>query len=110
MVILISSAVRSPISRLYLRLICWRIASSILSPATRTEREKTTARERNHRHLGGTAADVHDQVGRWFGDRQPPLRSRLPSAPRSSIPRATPADSAASHTARFSTAVMPDGT
>src|SRR5216684_4250029 len=33
-----SSAVRSPISRLYLRLMCWIIASSILSPATRTDR------------------------------------------------------------------------
>src|SRR5581483_4660394 len=40
MVILISSAVRSPTSRLYLRLMNWAIASSILSPPTRTEREK----------------------------------------------------------------------
>src|SRR5229473_1711399 len=37
-----SSAVRSPISTLYLCLICSAIASSILSPATRTERENTT--------------------------------------------------------------------
>ena len=41
MVILISSAVLSPTSRLYFRLINWAIASSILSPPTRTEREKT---------------------------------------------------------------------
>ena len=38
MPILMSSAVRSPMRRLYLRLMCWMIASSILSPATRTER------------------------------------------------------------------------
>ena len=42
MVILMSSAVCSPINRLYLRLICWMMASSILLPATLTEREKTT--------------------------------------------------------------------
>src|SRR6516225_5981182 len=41
MVIFISSAVRSPMSRLYLRLMCWMNASSILSPATRTERGNT---------------------------------------------------------------------
>ena len=39
--ILISSAVRSPISRLYLRLMYWMIASSILSPPTRTLLAKT---------------------------------------------------------------------
>ena len=38
MVVLITSAVRSPISRLYLRLIYWMMAESILSPATRTDR------------------------------------------------------------------------
>src|SRR6185369_9103118 len=36
-----SSAVRSPTSRLYLRLMYWTIASSILSPPTRTDLEKT---------------------------------------------------------------------
>ena len=36
MVILSNSAVRSPMSRLYSRLMCWVIASSILSPPTRT--------------------------------------------------------------------------
>ena len=34
---MITSAVRSPIKRLYLRLMYWTIASSILSPATRIE-------------------------------------------------------------------------
>src|SRR5208337_982484 len=38
MVVFISSAVLSPISRLYLRLICWRMSWSILSPPTRTDR------------------------------------------------------------------------
>ena len=42
MVILISSAVRSPTSRLYFRLMYWMIASSILSPPTRTDFENTT--------------------------------------------------------------------
>src|SRR4029453_10364370 len=41
MVILISSAVRSPTSRLYFRLMYWTIASSILSPPTRTDFENT---------------------------------------------------------------------
>ncbi len=39
--ILISSAVRSPISRLYLRFTYWMIASSSLSPPTRTLLAKT---------------------------------------------------------------------
>ena len=41
MVILMSSAVRSPTSRLYFRLMYWTIASSILSPPTRTDLENT---------------------------------------------------------------------
>ena len=38
---LMSSAVRSPISRLYLRLMYWTIASSILSPPTRIDFDST---------------------------------------------------------------------
>jgi hypothetical protein len=38
---LIVSAVRSPMSRLYLRLMYWTIASSILSPATRIDFDST---------------------------------------------------------------------
>src|SRR6266542_1473219 len=36
-----SSAVRSPMSRLYLRLMCWTMASSILSPPTRIDLDMT---------------------------------------------------------------------
>ena len=36
-----SSAVRSPMSRLYLRLMYWTMASSILSPPTRIDLDST---------------------------------------------------------------------
>ena len=109
MVILISSAVRSPTSRLYLRLMYWTIASSILSPPTRTELEKTMPAERDHRDLGGAAADIDDHVAGRLGDRQPGAdrrRHRL----LDQVDFARAADSADSRTARFSTSVMPNGT
>jgi hypothetical protein len=49
-------------SRLYLRLMYWMIASSISLPATRTERAVDDAGERDDRDVGGAAADVDDHV------------------------------------------------
>src|SRR6266850_7065304 len=69
MPILISSAVRSPMSRLYLRLMCWMIASSILSPPTRTLFAHD-AGAADHRDVGRAAADVDDHVAGGLADGQ----------------------------------------
>src|SRR5229473_4009693 len=65
-----SSAVRSPISTLYLHLIYSVIASSILSPPMRTEREKTHSGKRNHGDLGSTTTDIDNHVARGLGNRE----------------------------------------
>src|SRR5712675_491281 len=70
MVILINSAVRSPMSRLYLRLMYWMIASSILSPPTRNALRADDASEADHRDVGRAAADVDDHVAGGLGDGQ----------------------------------------
>ena len=109
MVILISSAVRSPTRRLYLRLMNWAIASSILSPPTRTERENTIP----EREITATSvvpppiSTIIFPVGSVIGKPEP-----MAAAIGSSIKYTSraPADSADSRTARFSTSVMPNGT
>src|SRR5712691_7013407 len=57
--------------------MCCRIASSILSPAIRTDLQYMTPRQGNHRHFGGPAADVDDQIAARLLNRQPgPHRRR----------------------------------
>ena len=69
--ILMSSAVRSPRSRLYSRRANWTMSSSISSPPIRIERETTMPPRRDHGDLGRAAADVDDQRTRRLADRQP---------------------------------------
>ena len=104
------SAVRSPMSRLYLRLMYWTIASSILSPATRIDFESTMPASEI------TATSVVPppmstiMLPRRLGDRQAGAdRRRHRLLDQVDLARRRRA-SAESRTARFSTSVMPDGT
>ena len=84
------------------------MALSSSSPGDPDRFGKDDAVERDHRDLGRAAADVHDHVGGRLVDRQPDPdrgRHRLGTV----ITLRAPAWVAESITARFSTAVIPEG-
>ncbi len=106
---MISSAVRSPIIKLYVRRTCPMIASSILSPAVRSLLLATMP----PKEITATSvvpppmSTIILPVGSWTGRPAP-----MAAAMGSSINAASlaPAWMAASRTARFSTSVTPEGT
>ena len=108
--ILISSAVRSPSASEYSFLTYVMIAWSSSSPATRTDWRGDDAAERDHRDLGGAAADVDDHVAGRLVDRQARADRRGHRLLDDVAPRGRRPRMAASLTARCSTPVMPDGT
>ena len=69
--ILTSSAVRSPMRRLYLRLMYWMIASSISLPGHADGAGVDDAGHRDDRDVRRSAADVEDHVARGLRDRKP---------------------------------------
>ena len=68
--ILICSAVRSPISRLYLRFRILHDGVVHLVAGDAHRARVDDAGQRNHRHVRGAAADIHHHVARGLGDRQ----------------------------------------
>lgn len=106
--IFIFSAVLSPISKLYFFLIKFIIERSNSSPATLTEREVTIPRS----EITATSlvpppiSTIILPVGSATG-RPAPIAAAIGSSTMNTL--LAPAFSAASLTARFSTAVTPDG-
>ena len=110
MVILISSAVRSPIEQVVLALDVLDDGLVHLVAADAHGLRKDDAGERDDGDLGGAAADVDDHVAGRLGDRQARADGRghglfdqVDLAGAGGLGRL-------SRTARFSTSVMPKGT
>ena len=86
------------------------IASSILSPPTRTERGIDDAAERQHARPRSCRRRCRRPWSPWARSPAGRRRSPPPSAPRSGQTLRAPALSADSRIARRSTAVEPEGT
>ena len=108
MLIFTSSAVRSPMSRLYFFLIYWMIELSSSSPPTRTDREATippremTATSLVPPPMSTTMLPVASATG-----RPAPMAAAMGSSMMETC--LAPALKAASRTARRSTSVTPEG-
>ncbi len=96
-------------SRLYLRLMCWTIASSILSPAVRSLMQTTMPpNEMTATSLVPPPMSMIIEPAGSVTGRPAPMAAAIGSSMRNVL--LEPAWSADSMTARFSTSVMPEGT